>query len=132
MAHTTRSWFGMVALLALAALCGAPRARAQAVDIDVLPGLVVDEADVPSDDFGGPQLDGVPGARARQPLPAEVERRLLELSEQRAAIGALSPAGAVPALIAPLPDDAGAPARRDSGNRDPDRLSASPALPRDR
>jgi hypothetical protein len=132
MTHTTRPSLGTAALLGLLLMIGVPRARAQPLDVGALPGLIIDEADVPVDAFGQPQLDNLPGVRARQPLPAQVARRLLELSEERTAIGAVSPAGAAPALIAPLPGDVAAPARRDSGDRDPDRLLSPPPLPRDR
>jgi hypothetical protein len=70
--------------------------------------------------------------RTRQPLPDDVVQRLRELSEQRDAIGAAAPAGAAAAPIAPLPGDVDAPARFDSGDRDPDRLRSAPPLPRNR
>lgn len=113
------------ALLVLFATAGAP-AGAQRVAVDALPDLIVDASDVPLDAAGEPQLDAVPGVRARQALPADVEQRLLDLSAARAAVGAVSPNGALPALIAPLPDEGAAPARVDSGDRDPDRLRSVP------
>ena len=116
------------ALLVLFATTGAP-AGAQRVAIDALSDLIVDEESVPLDAAGEPQLEVVPGVRARQPLPAEVERRLLDLSAARAAVGEVSPSGALSALLIPLPDEGAAPARVDSGDRDPDRLRSAPPPP---
>jgi hypothetical protein len=115
-------------LLVLFVAADAP-AGAQGIAVDALPDLIVDESNVPLDAAGEPQLDAVPGVRARQALPAEIEQRLLDLSAARAAVGAVSPSGALPALIAPLPDGGAAPARVDSGDRDPDRLRSAPPPP---
>jgi hypothetical protein len=119
----------LIACLAIAAVHSTP---AQEADTGISPGLVIDEATLPLDALGQPVLDEVPGARDPEPLPADLEERLLELSEQRTAIGETSSSGAASAALGPLPGDADAPARRDSVDRDPDRLRALPPLPRAR
>ena len=116
-------------LLACWAVVCATSVPAQEVDVDALPGLIVDESDLPLDRLGQPQLDGIPGARPYQPLPAAVEQRVRELGEQRHAIGAAAQTGAASAVIAPLSGERDAPPRRDSGDRDPDRLRSAPPLP---
>jgi hypothetical protein len=120
-----------VALLvaALAALLAGAPAGAQPGDAAALPGLIVEASDLPLDAFGQPALDGIAGARAAPPLPEAVGQRLRELTEQRAAIGLVSPAGAAPVLLGPLPGERDAPARRDAGERDPDRLRSAPPRP---
>lgn len=116
-------------LLACCAIVGAASVPAQEVDLDALPGLVVDESELPLDALGQPQLDGIPGARSYQALPAAEEQHVQTLGEQRRAIGEAAQAGAASAAIAPLSGERDAPARRDSGDRDPDRLRSAPALP---
>ena len=116
-------------LLACCAIVGAASLPAQEVDRDALPGLVVDESELPLDAFGQAQLDGIPGARSYQPLPAAEEQHVQVLGEQRRALGQAAQAGAASAAIAPLSGERDAPARRDSGDRDPDRLRSAPALP---
>lgn len=130
--RTARRAATLLGVALAAAGAGALLAQAQDVAVDLLPGLVVDEASLPPAAGAQPQLDAVPGARPRQPLAADVEQRLRELSQQRASIGAAAPRGAAAALIAPLPDDGSAPARLDAGDRDPDRLRSVPPPPRNR
>jgi hypothetical protein len=113
--------------LVMTALSDAPR-----VSAPVRAALILDEGSVPLGADGRPRSAALPGARARQPLPDDVVRRLRELSEQRGAVGGVSPAGAAAAPAAPLPGDGDAPARFDSGDRDPDRLRAAPPPPRNR
>jgi hypothetical protein len=120
------------ALAVSCAIVAVTSAPAQEVDVGVLPGLIVEERDLPTDALGQPQLDAVPGARPHQPIGEEVERRVRELSARRDAIGAMAPSGAAPALIAPPSGENAAPARRDSGDRDPDRLRSAAPLPRSR
>jgi hypothetical protein len=120
----------LIGVVLASAVVGA--APAQQAFVDVLPGLVVEEADLPVDAAGQPQLDAVPGARARQPLAADVDRRVRELSQRRAPIGAAAPRGAAAARIGPLPDDGNAPPRMDSGDRDPDHLRSAAPPPRNR
>jgi hypothetical protein len=122
----------LAALAALYAIVAAAPLQAQSADVTGLSGLVVDETDLPADALSKPQLEDLPGVRMPPPLPLDLQQRLEELSAQRAAIGAVSPSGAAPALLAPLPGESNAPARRDAGDRDPDRLRTAPALPRNR
>ena len=119
-------------LIAVAAIAAVHSTPAQEPALGPPPGLVVDEATLPLDELGQPVLDDVPGAREPEPLPAELEERLLELAEQRRAIGANSTSGAARAALGALPGDADAPARRDSVDRDPDRLRVLPPVPRAR
>src|SRR5262245_39475285 len=105
-------------LLACCAIVGVASVPAQAVDLEALPGLVVDENDLPRDELGQPQRDGIPGARSYQPLPGAEEQQVQELGEQRRAIAEAAQAGAASAAIAPLSGERDAPARRDSGDRD--------------
>ena len=130
--YSARRATTLAAAALIAAAAGVPPAWGQDVRVDVLPGLIADEATLPLDAAGQPQPDAVPGARARQPLAADLEQRLRELSEQRGSISATAPRGAASAPIAPLPDDGAAPARVDAGDRDPDRLGAVPPPPRSR
>lgn len=90
------------------------------------PGLVIEESDVPRA-ADGRLLDEVGrGARARVQLPAAVERRLGELSDERArAAEATAFDGERDAPAASLQ----APARMDAGDSDPDRLHTLPPPP---
>jgi hypothetical protein len=127
--HRLRRAAVLIAFAGIAAVHSTP---AQEIGSEALPGLVIDEATLPLDELGQPLLDEVPGARPLEPLPAELEERLLDLSAQRTAIGETSSSGAAEAALPVLPGEADAPARRDSIDRDPDRLRALPPLPRPR
>jgi hypothetical protein len=104
-------------------------AHAQPPDLPALPGLVVDETAVALDPLGQPVVDTIPGARQREPLPPDVNARLLELSEQRDEVGATSAVGPVPERVAPLAGEESAPSRVDSADPDPDRLRERRAQP---
>jgi len=118
-ARLAAAWLALV-------LAAARPAPAQPLDGADLSGLVIEEADQMRDAAGEPQLDAVPGVREPQPLPAEVEQRLLELSAQRAA-AAEAAAGAAAAPVLSVEGDA--PARLDAGGADPDRLRGLPPAP---
>lgn len=97
-------------------------------EMELPPGIIVEEDDLPLDDTGEPALDVVPGVGAPKGLSAAVERRLHELAEQRAdmsdtAFSDIRPADAVP------PATEGGPPRLDSGARDPDRPRPAPPVP---
>src|SRR5262245_12713357 len=119
----------LLRLLACCVIVGATSVPAQEVDVDALPGLVVDESELPLDALGQPQLEGIPGARPYEALPAAEAQHVRELADERRAIGEAAQTGAASAAIAPLAGEHDAPARRDSGDRDPDRLRSAPALP---
>jgi len=119
------------------ALCLAGAANALAVvgdgaDAAALPGLVIDEADAPRAADGRLLDEPGLGARARVQLPPAVERRLGELTEERARAADSVGLEAAPVVPARLPGDATAPSRLDAGDRDPDRLHTLPPLPASR
>lgn len=93
-----------------------------------LPNLIVDEQRLPRDARGQVLESAVRGARAWRPPDEAVARRRAALAEEHPDGGRLS-AGAAFAPIAPLPGDANAPARMDSGDPDPDRLRFVPPPP---
>jgi hypothetical protein len=118
-------------------LSGAASALMEAgadADSAALPGMVIEEADVPRaadarllDEIGR-------GARARVPLPPAVERRLSALVDERARAAESTALGAEREALAPPPGDAEAPSRQapsrmDAGDGDPDRLRTVPPLP---
>lgn len=117
-------------VLAAASIVAVHSSPAQDGELGPPPGLIVDADAIALDERGQPILDAVPGARAAPALPGDVEQRLLELSDERAEIGLNAAAGAAQAAITPLAGEAAAPSRRDSTDRDPDRLRSAPALPR--
>jgi len=127
--HVT-AWVRRAALAGGLVAARAVPAWSDGVRTDLLPGLIVDAGAPPRDAASAPALDGIPGVRARVPLPADVAQRLRELAAQRAAVGAVSPAGAAAEPIAPLPGADDAPARIDSDDPDPDRLRVAPPVPR--
>ena len=114
----------------LALLFAAPPLGAAPPDAEAarLPGLIVDEDAAPRDARGRVLDTAVRGARAWRPLAGAVAQRRAALAEQRRAAGRHA-AGAAFAPIAPLPGDAAAPARMDSGDPDPDRLRSTPPPP---
>jgi hypothetical protein len=115
-------WIG-VGLLSLALAERAPAPQVAADDARLLlPGLIVEEADLPVDAAGRAVVDGIPGARARRPFDATLEHRLETLGAERQRIGARNAAGAAPDTPPSLPAEAGAPRRLDAGDPDPERL----------
>ena len=108
-------------------LAASAAAQPREAERAVLPGLIVDEASAPRDARGVLDERRVRGARARRDLDAAVAARRDALDVGRAA-AATTAAGAAAVVIAPLPGDAQAPPRMDSGDPDPDRLR-SPAPP---
>ena len=113
--------------LLLLALAASAAAQPREAERAVLPGLIVDEASAPRDARGVLDERRVRGARSRRDLDVAVAARRDALDVGRAA-AATTAAGAAAVVIAPLPGDAQAPPRMDSGDPDPDRLH-SPAPP---
>ena len=118
-----------LAALTLLVLASAPPALAQARDPAVLalPGLIVDEASLGRDALGRAAEPAIPGVRRAAGLDADAAARLAELDAARGAAAHAAP-GAAFSPVPPLPGDAEAPARLDSGAADPDRLSSAPAV----
>lgn len=126
-AHSRHVRTHLVAALLMLALGTARAARAQSTADPDLSGLIIEEP-VPAVDAGNAApFDSVSGVREPQPLAADVEQRLDELSAQRAAAAESGAAGA--AAAPPLPSEPGAPARVDAGSGDPDWLRGLPAPP---
>jgi hypothetical protein len=120
------AWIG-VGLLSLALAERAPAPLVAADDARLLlPGLIVEESDLPVEAGGRAVVDGIPGARARRPLDATLEQRLEALDAERQRIGARSAAGAAADRPPSLPAETGAPPRLDAGDPDPERLLSLP------
>jgi hypothetical protein len=81
---------------------------------EAMEGVVVEEKDLPVDSLGNPQFDLVPGAVAPEPLPADLEERLEELSALREQMAEAVADGGTPLVVPPL-EDPDAPPRMDSG-----------------
>lgn len=124
------------AVVALAALANAPPATAQLTDsddsafVDGVPhvdgvsvdGIVIKEEDVVLDELGNTRVDLLPGSKEPEPLPAELEKHLEELSAERQQMAEAVAADEGFSTTTDF-EDPNAPPRMDSGDPNPDRLN---------